>query len=207
MDKKDFLEKVFVYYKILDNVNIYLNKIIDCNYNGNPYQVEEWFFILTTELMRLFPFKIDKKLEKVEMSLDDGIMLLKKEIPFILEKFNKICSHPYNEDILKNIIIIRNKYTHEPHNIKYRYSTGSNTSCFMGLYYKTNKLNIDTISIGSIVKYINKVFSQIDTIVLNYFNEKEELKTYLIYEEFLKMIDNRGKYHYAILPQYNIWNF
>ncbi len=52
-----FLEQIYVYYKMLDNINIYLNKIIDSNYNGDPYQTEKWFLYISSELMRLFSIK------------------------------------------------------------------------------------------------------------------------------------------------------
>lgn len=77
---------------MLDNINIYLNKIIDHNYNGDPYQTEKWFLYISSELMRLFPLRRNKKTEQLELSPTDGILLLDKNIPFILEKYNKICS-------------------------------------------------------------------------------------------------------------------
>lgn len=104
---------------MLDNINIYLNKIIDHNYNGDPYQTEKWFLYISSELMRLFPLRRNKKTEQLELSPTDGILLLDKNIPFILEKYNKICSNLCYLEVLDDIAKIRNKFIHEPHNIHF----------------------------------------------------------------------------------------
>lgn len=202
-----FLEQIYVYYKMLDNINIYLNKIIDSNYNGDPYQTEKWFLYISSELMRLFPLKRNKKTEQLELSPTDGILLLDKNIPFILEKYNKICSNLCYLEVLDDIAKIRNKFIHEPHNIHFLSSMGSNTSCFMKFKYKSKILSINTISFGSVIYYINKAFKQIDELVFENFNADAKLKSFPIYENFLNIINNRKKYHYTILPEYIILNY
>ena len=37
--KRKFLNSIFVYYKILDNINKHLNKIINNNFNGDSYEI------------------------------------------------------------------------------------------------------------------------------------------------------------------------
>lgn len=205
--KRKFLNSIFVYYKILDNINKHLNKIINNNFNGDSYEIEECFYLITSELMRLFPIEYNRKTKMNEVSIKDGILLLKDEIPFVVDKFNKIYSTEIYKKIFKDIIKIRNKFIHEPHNINYVFSVGSNTSCSMGLYYKNELLNISTISLGSIIQYINKIFSQIDNIVLKYLEGDSELKTYPCYEKFMEMIEYRKNHYYTILPEYIILKF
>lgn len=202
-----FLDQIYVYYKMLDNINIYLNKIIDNNYNGDPYQTEKWFLYISSELMRLFPLRRNKESEQLESSPTDGILLLDKNIPFILEKHNKICSNPCYLEVLNDIVKIRNKFIHEPHNIHFFSSMGSNTSCSMKFKYKSKILSINTISFGSVIYYINKAYKQIDELVFENFNADEKLKSFPIYEDFLNMINNRKKYYYTILLKYIILNY
>lgn len=205
--KKEFLNNIFVYYKMLDNIKLYLNKIINNNYDGDPYEVEEWFYHISSELMRLFPIEYNKNKKINEISKSDGILLLKEDIPFIADKFNKIYENEIYKNVFNNIMKIRNKFIHEPHNINYVFSVGSTTSCSMGLYYKDKLLNISTISIGCIVQYINKVFSEIDKVVLKYLEEDDSYKDYPCYNKFMQYINNRDKVYYTILPEYIILNF
>lgn len=206
-NQRKFLDNIFVYYKILDDINKYLNKIINNNFNGNPHEVEEWFYLITSELMRLFPIEYNRKTKMNEISINDGILLLKDEIPFIVDKFNKIYSTEIYKNIFNDIMRIRNKFIHEPHNINYVFSVGSNTSCSMGLYYKNELLNISTISLGSIIQYINKTFTEIDKIILKYLDEDDKLKSYPCYNKFIEMIEYRKGHYYTILPEYIILNF
>lgn len=202
-----FINNLYPYFKMLDNINNDLTKIIKSNKKNEPYQNEELFYKITSELLRLFPYKYIEK-EKL-LILDDksGILLLADKIDYIKNKYTKILNYDRFHDILKDIHKIRNKYIHEPHNISYAFSVGGTSICSMGLYYKTQLLSISSISLSPIVYYLNKIFEMIKNDVIKILEKNEKYKEYPYYETFMEFDFSRNKWHYTILPEYLMLNF
>lgn len=193
------------YLKMLENINKSLTKVIKTNFKNKPYKNEELFYNITSELLRLMPYKYEKEDNKLELDKKCGIMLLSDKPNFIEEKYNKILNYEPFCKVLKDALKIRNKYIHEPHNISFAFSVNATTTCSMSLYYKTTLLSISTISIAPIVYYLNKIYNRvIDDIKIQVRNNNGNKKPQY-YNELIKY-DFR-KWNYTILPEYLMFNF
>lgn len=131
-----FLNNLYPYFKMSDKINNVLTKVIRSNKDNNSYQYEELFYNITSELLRLLPYKYNEKDKSIILDNKSGILLLTDKIDYIENKYKKILNFDRFHDVLKDIHKIRNKYIYEPHNISYAFSVGGTLICSMGLYYK-----------------------------------------------------------------------
>lgn len=185
-----------VYFRILNKINELLLKIISDNMELQPEENEEYFYEMANQLLRLLPYTVDTK-NNVAKLLDDGILLLKKYFVDIKQDYENIINK--YSDILIKIIKIRNKFIHEPHNIKWAYTVGGKTSCSIGLYYKNDLQTISTIELTEIVISLNNAYKKI----LKQFKDKvdeleEEQKNHPYIENVLKFDFD---YYNQIIPR------
>lgn len=153
------IEKIYTYFEILKNINLSFRKLI--KYNLKIEEKEDLFYIISGEILRLFPFKIkyDENNNFLYELENDGIMLLKEEIKDLNDIYKNILEKHYT--ILFQIKTIRNKYEHEPHNIK--------CVCFMNgkIYteaifkYKEKNLTLNTLDLYEFIFDINNEFKKI----------------------------------------------
>lgn len=208
--KKDdikYINNLYPYFKMLDNINNCLTKIMQDNTNNEPYQNEELFYEITSDLLRLLPYKTDKKSKKIVLLNEDGILLLSGKIKFIREKYNKILNYEPFYKVLDDAREIRNKYIHEPHNISYGFSVGGSSICTMGLRYKTKLLSISSISLAPIVFYLNEIFESIENETLELIETNENYKEYPYYSYLMNLDFSRDRWNYTRLPEYIIPGF
>ena len=71
-----FLNNLYPYFKMLDNINNDLTKVIRSNKDNDLYQNEELFYNITSELLRLLPYKYIEKEDKIVLDIKSGILLL-----------------------------------------------------------------------------------------------------------------------------------
>lgn len=192
------IRNYYTYFKILNNINIYLTEIIHQNENRDLEKVEDLFYKITSEIIRLMPY--EEKEEVLEIK-KDGILKLPntKEIK---EGYNKIITSGHYQKVLKDIKFIRNKYIHEPHNISFAYSVEGTTTCSMGMYYKSQLLSISTISLTPIVSYLNQIFEVVRKTIIRECEDETE-----IISKIKKMNFSKEKWNYTNLPEYLIWGF
>ena len=202
-----FLNALYPYFKMLYNINKDLTKVIKNNKDNDPYQNEELFYNITSELLRLFPYKYCEKDNSLLLDNKSGILLLSDNIDYLENKYNKILNYDRFHEVLKDIHKIRNKYIHEPHNISYVFSVGGDSICSMGLYYKTQLLSISTISLAPIVYYLNRVFEMIKNDAIKLMERDEKYKEYPYYETFMKFDFSKKSWHYTVLPEYLMFDF
>ena len=144
MDKEYrlFLEGVYPYFIILENLNVELQQLIRQNTENQPHENQELFYKICSDLIRLYPIKFAKNsdgsraIEKAYIDKTAGILLLSKYIPFLQDEFNRLLKEENCIVALSEILTIRNKYVHEPHNMRFSYYVGGATSCTIGMYYK-----------------------------------------------------------------------
>ena len=88
MDEKtrEFLEGVYPYFRILESANKKLVYLIDNSFNNLPHENEEFFYQITSDVIRLYPYSRRKK----EIKCDSGILLLRQHMPFIKEDYQKL---------------------------------------------------------------------------------------------------------------------
>ena len=200
------MNDLYPYFKMLDNIDNYLTRIINDNMYNNPYQDVEIFYNITSELLRLLPYELGENGSFV-LDKKSGILLLRKKFNFIVEKYNKIIGFEPFFEILSDIKFIRNKYIHQPHNITYAFVVNAKTSCSFGLRYKSKLLSISSITISPIVYYLNQIFDRIKNEVLEKIGDDRDYKNDYVYEIFSKFDFSRDKWHYEILPEYLMWGF
>ena len=202
-----FLNNLYPYFKMLDNINNDLTKVIKDNVKNNPFQNEELFYNITSELLRLLPYKYKKQDDCLILDNKSGILLFSNKIDFIEEKYNKILNFEKFHKVLKDIHTIRNKYIHEPHNISTAFSVGGTSMCSMGLFYKNRLLSIGTVSLAAVVYYLNIIFERIQKEARKLMDSIDEYKEYPYYEKFISFDFSRGRWHYTVLPEYLMFNF
>ena len=202
-----FLNNLYPYFKMLDKINNVLTKVIRSNKDNDSYQYEELFYNITSELLRLLPYKYNQKDKSIILDNKSGILLLDDKIDYIESKYTKILNFDRFNDVLKDVHKIRNKYIHEPHNISYAFSVGDTSICSMGLYYKTQLLSISSVSLASIVYYLNKIFEMIRKDAIKLIEKNEIYKEYPYYETFMKFDFSRKSWNYTILPEYLMLDF
>lgn len=202
-----FLNNLYPYFKMLDNINNDLTKVIRSNKDNDSYQNEELFYNITSELLRLLPYKYNEKDKSIILDNKSGILLLADKIDYIENKYKKILNFDRFHDVLKDIHKIRNKYIHEHHNISYAFSVGGTSICSMGLYYKNQLLSISSVSLAPIVYYLNKVFEMIKNDSVKLIEQDEKYKEYPYYETFINFDFSRKSWNYTILPEYLMLDF
>ena len=188
-ETKEFINGVYPYFKILLSINENLLELIKDNTDNQPYENEELFYTLASDLIRLFPVKTKKgECDGIFLDKKSGIMLMKAHIPFIEDEYDKIMSDETCKKALKKILAIRNKYIHEPHNIAFSFSVGAKTSCSMGLYYKYDLISISTIWITNIVYELNLIFEEVKNLYIETINQcNDKYKKYPSYQYISKI--------------------
>lgn len=168
MDEKmrELLDGLFIYLKILNDVNLKTNELINQNIKNEPFENEQLFYEISSEIIRLLPLRKRKgetgeAKEVVRLDCSSGILLLKEGVPFLEESYRTIVEDKGCKMILINLSNIRNKFVHEPHNMNFCYSVGAETSCGMGLYYKDSLWAISTIDITYILYELNEIFDRV----------------------------------------------
>lgn len=168
---KKLVESTYPYFKILKTINSNLLRLIQTNPDCMPYENEELFYQIASDLVRLFPYRIPWKengpdFKNAHIDNKSGIVLLKNMIPFLYGEYQKILDNPKCLQALHSVLIIRNKYVHEPHNIHFGFSVGGKTSCSMGLLYKNKSYAISTIWLTNIVYDLNLIFIKIQNLCI-----------------------------------------
>lgn len=201
MEKFDWINSIYKYFIILDRINKQFKFLIK---TMEYEEIEEHFFYLSTELLRLIPFTENKKDNSIFLNLKDGICLLKEHINFIESDLKKILQE--NTKTLLKIKKIRNKYEHEPHNVNGTFSTGHSSFSAMGFYCRNELVSIDTMELTYIIYDLNKLFDKIEKKINRIeFENKDELNQFnKMYIEKIKRIQiiNYNKAYTRIPRQY-----
>lgn len=184
MDEKSLMwyNGTRIYFKILNNINNLCEKLKENSSNFD--EIENYFLQLSSELLRIFPYKIkhdpkdNSKIIDIYLGKNDGILQLKEFFPNLENEYEKILKK-YSED-LKQIPKIRNKYVHEPHNIicvEFELSGNHKEAIFK---YKDNDYILNTDLLLKIINEINRIFKNIgDEIDLRAKDLNEEEKKYI----------------------------
>ncbi len=148
-------------------------------------EIEQHFFYLSTELLRLIPFAENS----IFLNFKDGICLLKDHISFLEGDLKKILQE--NSKTFIKIKKIRNKYEHEPHNVNGAFSTGHLSFSSMGFYCRNELVSLDTMKLTYIIYDLNKLFDKLKKYILEiHENNIEKLDRFnLEYVEKIKNYD------------------
>lgn len=196
----EFLNGLCPYFRMLDKINLLLLKSMNENTKLEPYQNEDIFYELVSELMRLLPYKFDNGQIVLQ---NDGIVQLKERLDFIEKEYNEILMKSNYFDIFKNVWRIRNKFIHEPHNINFVMSVGGSSSCSMNLYYKHELLSIGTVELTGIVYKLNIIFEKVKQLFLEIIEKCDnKYKEYPYYKTIMSYDFKGYNKNYIIIPRY-----
>lgn len=164
---------IYPYLRMLKKINKLLILLI--RDNTSIEEQEDNFLELTSELLRILPFKLEidnktKTIIGIKILTTDGILLLKEYFEDLEKDYTNIVNTNFVE--LVETIKIRNKYIHEPHNIKCVYFScgGNNThACFE---YKRQHFELNTDLLIKLIIELNNVFEKIK---LKFKNKVDEL--------------------------------
>lgn len=204
MDTKteEYLSNLFTYMGIMDSINKKLNKLIKNNIKNSPEKNMSLFYDLVSEIMRIMPYSYNEKKDILYLK-DDGILLLKNKLSYIEQDYKTILEKKSLKKSLINIYNVRNKFTHEPHNLSFGFSVGGQTSYSIGINYKDELQELSTIDLQVIVKELNLIYEKIKQeficIVKNY---DKEYRKYPIYKKTLLYKFNNYNKNITILPKY-----
>ena len=165
-------------------------------------KIEEHFFYLSIELLRLIPFTENKKDNTIFLNLKDGVLLLKDNISYLEDSLQKILQD--NSKTFIKIKKIRNKYEHEPHNVNSAFSTGHSSFSAMGFYCRNQLVSLDTMELTYIIYDLNKLFDKIEKMINKIeFENRDDLNQFnKLYIEKIKKIQiinyNKG---YTRIPR------
>lgn len=184
-ETKEYLSNLFTYMEIMDSINKKLNKLIKNNIKNFPEKNMSLFYDLVSEIMRIMPYSYNEKKDILHLK-DDGILLLKNKLSYIEQDYKTILEKKSLKKSLINIYNVRNKFTHEPHNLSFGFSVGGQTSYSIGIKYKDELQELSTIDLQVIVKELNLIYEKIKQeficIVKNY---DKEYRKYPIYKKTL----------------------
>lgn len=165
MEKYRWIQSINTYLYIVERINEHFNKM---RRTSNHDEIEEEAFFLCIEILRMIPFEGKEELQLIKK---DGICLLRKNIKFLIEDLNKILQK--NDEILKKIKKIRNKYEHEPHNVNSVFSTGSGAYSGIGFYCREDLVSINTMEFTYIIYDLNLLMNKIQQFVYEIQREHE----------------------------------
>lgn len=203
-ETKEYLSNLFTYMGIMDSINKKLNKLIKNNIKNSPEKNMSLFYDLVSETMRIMPYSYNEKKDILYLK-DDGILLLKNKLSYIEQDYKTILGKKSLKKSLINIYNVRNKFTHEPHNLFLGFSVGGQTSYSIGINYKDELQELSTIDLQVIVKELNLIYERIKQeficIVKNY--DKEYRKNPIYKKTLLYKFNNYNK-NITILPKYSV---
>ncbi len=185
-----WIEDIDSYLYIVESINKHFNKMKRSTIHN---EIEEETFYLCIELLRMFPFKENKENNNVKLILKDGICLLRSHIDFLINELNNILQQ--YSDIFLRIKQIRNKYEHEPHNVKSAFSTGSGAYSGIGFYCKDKLISINSMDLTYIIYDLNILMSKIQNYIYD-IEKKHENEFNIFTKEYIKSIKERKNIEY-----------
>lgn len=174
-EDKIWFNGIYPYFRMLKRINELL--LLLKENNTNMEEQEDNFLELTSVLIRLIPYKLEYDRNKniitgIKLIKSDGILLLGEYLNDIERDYDKILKNNFVE--LVQIIKIRNKYIHEPHNIKCVCFTCGGNNAYACFKYKETNYELNTEKLVEIIKKLNDVYKKIELYFLYKVNELEE---------------------------------
>ena len=186
-ETRELLNGIVVYADMMNNINTKFYKLIQENTEKAFHENEQLFYEIISEIIRVLPIHKSKDGKGiVGPNTTSGIMLLHPKITFLLEDYQRIVNNDAYEQILLDISYVRNKFIHEPHNIRATFYVGGKTSSSMGLYYKERLCSVSTIKLTNIIYELNIVFGKLKVFFIEKVDECEDLyKEYPCYKAMM----------------------
>lgn len=150
------------YIETLNEINIKLIKI--CGTNIGCQTVSEYkkdTLDIIQNIPRLIPYTYSVKNDILKLQENDGLLEYSNEIKYLKEYYDDMLVK--NNEILKKIKLVRNKYEHKMHEIVYKSSSSGSLSLF-SIEFKLGKKNIK-ICAGELIKLLERLNILFDRIL------------------------------------------
>lgn len=201
VDTKEYLGNIFTYMSILDNINKVLNRLVKNNIKYSPEKNMKLFYVLVTEIIRLIPYSYNRNKDVFYLK-DDGILLLKNKISYIVEDYKNVLRKYSIKQSLINIYCVRNKFIHEPHNLSFCFSVGGQNSYSLGIYYKEELQELSTLDLQVVVRELNFIYEKIRLEFISIVRCHERLyRKYPIYKKTLLYRFDKYNEVITVLPK------
>jgi hypothetical protein len=196
------LNSIFVYATILDNTNLKLQELIRNSKTVEMLENAQVFYEICSEVMRVFPVYTPKgNPDCLKLDTRSGILLLKERIGFLEDEFAMVFDKENYKKIFDAIHHTRNKFIHEPHNIRAVSFVGGADSCVIGLSYKESTRMISTVEITHVIIDINMLFTKIKNWYIETVSKyDEEYQDYPCYKNMLAFDFAKHNEKYPTLP-------
>jgi len=161
---RDFAGNLSVYFEELYNTNKNLIELVGLDCIDNYSKMESLFLSISNSLMRLFPCKIDRSSNSLQLQKNDGVLALKDNLCFLLNDYQTLLNK--HNDLLNSIRKIRNKAEHTPHRLSVR-STDSGTHTHPRIrfaYYgngDNKEWSLNASALILLIVDLNKMFDKI----------------------------------------------
>ena len=184
----EYIVNTYHYFETLYLLN---QKLIKLSGTDAIRNIEESIYLtleICDSIPRLIPYTYNKKKHRMTITSKNGLMEYRKDIPFLLDDYKQILDNHY--DLLDRIRILRNKYEHKMHVIKFKSESSSSIELFeIELQCENDCFVIHSYELVKLVKELNilfsKIISQISAIA---FKEKDSYASDL-YEKKLERLN------------------
>lgn len=169
----EIINALFNYLKTLYELNQKLIKLcgIDIIVRLEDGQTE--IIDIIQNVPRLVPYSKDKANNKLYLDDNDGLLEFKNELAYLKSDYLKILNDHY--DTLEKVKLIRNKYEHKIHKIKFT-SANSGSSDYFGFLFSIGNedIRLQSAELISLVKDLNILFSKIIDNIKQFANDEEK---------------------------------
>ena len=170
---------LYGYFESLYCINCNIIKLCGVDIYCNNDEAIKITLEIIRELPRVIPYAYDSKQQKVVISNRNGLMEFKDEIIYLEEDYNKILDS--NEVCINKIRLIRNKYEHKMHGVRYD-SSGCGTKWLFNIWFRVGdeEIEINASEFVCLIGRLNELFKKIVQEICDYaiLNDKTEYPYY-----------------------------
>lgn len=114
------------------------------------------------DIPRLIPFYYDKKKGNLDLAMKNGLMEYHSDISYLLCDYNRILNN--HLAFLDSIRLVRNKYEHKMHDVRYRASSSGTQILFEYTFIINGRsITLCAHSFIALFKDLNELFAKIST--------------------------------------------
>lgn len=157
---KNLANSVYPYLRVLKKTN--KNFLIMCNFDVfNPSNYfKEILYDIFLDITKLVPFKYNKKICKLEIEINDGLIEFKEEFSNLKEEFENLLLNHYT--LLDSIRLIRNKRQHRMQDTNsFSFSSTSNELFIISFTVEGANKVISYSKLLKLLKDLNLIYSKI----------------------------------------------